>query len=103
MIRPTGNPLLPPRIVLIARRNKDLQDDRPDYSIWADGQRVSRIYRKYRSGDHELWFWGVDSVICHVTSAFRCTASTRPASRVQVSASSNLRSLARMGAGNAAR
>ena len=58
---------MPPRIVLIARRSKDLQDDRPDYSIWAGGQRVGRIYRKYRSGGRELWFWGISGVICDLT------------------------------------
>jgi hypothetical protein len=58
---------LPPRIVLVARREKDLQDGQPDYSIWAGEQRVGRIYRKHRSGDRELWFWGINSVICDLT------------------------------------
>ena len=56
-----------PRIVLIARREKDLQDGQPDYSIWAGEQRVGRIYRKHRRGDRELWFWGINSVTSDMT------------------------------------
>jgi hypothetical protein len=58
---------LPPRIVLVARRDKDLQEGQPDYSIWAGEQRIGRIYRKHRSGDRELWFWRINSVTCDLS------------------------------------
>jgi hypothetical protein len=54
---------MPPRIVLVACREKDLQGARMDYSIWAGEQRVGRLYRKYQSG----WFWGINGVICDLT------------------------------------
>ena len=56
-----------PRIVLVARREKDLQRARPDYSIWAGEQRVGRIYRKHRRSDREFWFWGINGVISDLT------------------------------------
>jgi hypothetical protein len=58
---------LPPRIVLVARRDKDMMDGSPDYSIWAGEQRVGRIYRKRRTGGRELWFWGINGVVCDLT------------------------------------
>jgi hypothetical protein len=54
---------LSPRIVLVARREKDLQGARTDCSIWSGEQRVGRIYRKCRSG----WFRGINSVDCDMT------------------------------------
>jgi hypothetical protein len=52
---------------VLARREKDLMDGQPDYAISAGEQRIGRVYRKHRSSDRELWFWGINSVICDLS------------------------------------
>jgi hypothetical protein len=92
------------RIVLVARRGKDLQDGAPDYSIWAGQQRVGRIYRKDRSGDRELWFWGMTTVTIDMTvgartDGFDATSFEDARARLRVAFDTQ----ARVGAGDPAR
>jgi hypothetical protein len=51
---------VPPRVVLIAKRNHDR--DRPDYGIFAGPQLVGRIYQHYRASTSETWWWGLNTI-----------------------------------------
>jgi hypothetical protein len=50
------------RIELVAKRQDDLEGDRPDYSVYAGEQLVGRVYCQVKRSDVEEWFWSVNAL-----------------------------------------
>jgi hypothetical protein len=50
-------------IKLIARRQSDLGEGRPDYLVHVQDRLVGRVYCQLSRPDVEQWFWGVQGVI----------------------------------------
>ena len=51
-------------IELVARRQEDLHDGRPDYLVYASDRQLGRIYQQLSGmARTEQWFWGVQGVL----------------------------------------
>ena len=53
-------------VVLVARRQPDLDQDFANYYVFAGGQIVERIYQQARSPDQ--WRWAINSVMIDSTA-----------------------------------
>ncbi len=58
-IQPASDRSMNNHIELVLRRQEDLHDNRPDYSVYAGAQLVGRIYPTHFTG---VWFWGVNGL-----------------------------------------
>jgi hypothetical protein len=53
-------------VELVARRQPDLDQGHPDYSIYAGAQLVGHIYQQARSPEH--WRWAINTVMIDNTA-----------------------------------
>jgi hypothetical protein len=52
-------------IVLVAKRQEDLQQGKADYLVYAGQQLIGRMYQTNLI--HENWFWGVNGLTVDLT------------------------------------